>query len=111
MPDRLLLEGEAAERLGVSKGTIARWRLTGKLGYFRTSPVLVAESDIEAYTARLAAIKRAKDGPEVGSPEYEDEQYYKIVRRARFAVFKMRWRAEMRKRRKAEEAETAASAL
>lgn len=45
----LLTEAEVAERLGCSRTTVKRLRLSGRLTYLPGRPVLVDEADLAAY--------------------------------------------------------------
>lgn len=92
----LLTEREAGARLGVRRSTIARLRLARKLGYFRGTPILIAQSDIDAFNSRKTAERKMKEGPEVGSPEYEMLRRQEIYTRVLQTRLKMEWRQKRR---------------
>lgn len=98
----LLTEREVAARLRIARRTVTRLRLAGELGYFRSTPVLIAESDIEAFIARKAAKKKMREGPEVGSPEYEMLRRQEIYTRVLQTRLKMEWRQKRLRRLKEE---------
>lgn len=67
--DALLVPQRAAGMLGVSKNTLANWRVDGrgpryiKLGASRTSAIRYKRSDIEAYIALMTRSSTADPGP------------------------------------------------
>ncbi len=59
----LLLQSEAAALLRCSVATIARLRLTRKLGYYTGRPVLISEADLELYVASAKVLRVKMPGP------------------------------------------------
>lgn len=66
MATELLTDVEAAELLGLSRKTLARWRWKGKGPVFRKigRKVRYARNDLEDYIARSARCSTSDPGPE-----------------------------------------------
>lgn len=106
----LLTEAEAAALLGVTKSKIKRLRKIGGLPFLKGRPVLIEEDDLIAFqvaeaeqkavaagaaaaAAAAAATKRKRNpGPEIGSPEYEEEQRDNLYRRVLQTRLKLHYR-------------------
>ncbi|TPI64275.1 helix-turn-helix domain-containing protein [Mesorhizobium sp. B3-1-3] len=83
-PTKLLTQDEAAAILRCSASKVKRLRITGRLAYLPGRPVLIEESDLEAYmeSVRRAAkppatkepksARRASDGRKLTPSEMED---------------------------------------
>lgn len=76
---KLLLEKEAAARLGCHASTVKRLRLSRRLAYIPGRPVLITEPDLQAYIDR----KRGPAAPEPGSPEAIEKMHQDIKAQVR----------------------------